>query len=141
MKSFIRAKAEDDPSYAPYCLRCSSLARMTKVEDFYWVCQCGAKHDERDEVMAPVVRLLDPVRGRDLQPWGVIPLVMYCPVGHQHVDEGEWRTRPHKTHQCQVPVPCYCGKSGCQTMYVCGIEWRPSNFPTVGVAKLGEEGA
>lgn len=48
-----------------------------------------------------------------------IPLVLYCPVcGAPHVDEGEWATTPHKTHQCQS----------------CRHEWRPFTYPTVGVA-------
>lgn len=62
-----------------------------------------------------------------------VPLVLYCPAGHPHVDEGEWATKPHKTHQCQVkrwrggggPTPPDWG--------VCGLEWRPAEFPTVGV--------
>ena len=33
-----------------------------------------------------------------------LPLVLYCPRGHQHIDEGEWSTKPHKTHQCQQIV-------------------------------------
>lgn len=37
-----------------------------------------------------------------------------------HIDEGEWATRPHKTHQCQN----------------CGNQWRPANVPTVGVFPL-----
>ena len=36
-----------DPSYAPYCLRCARLVRMTIVEPFLWRHDCGAVHDER----------------------------------------------------------------------------------------------
>lgn len=47
-----------------------------------------------------------------------VPLVLYCPeCGAQHVDAGEWATRPHKTHQCQS----------------CKAEWRPFLYATVGV--------
>lgn len=43
-----------------------------------------------------------------------------CPkCGTKHVDEGEWATRKHKTHQCQA----------------CMHEWRPFEFPTFGIAK------
>lgn len=50
-----------------------------------------------------------------------IRIILHCPSCDEgHVDEGEWETRPHKTHQCQL----------------CGHEWRPSNHPTVGVATL-----
>lgn len=36
-----------DPSYAPYCGRCSGLHRMKVVEPFLWTHGCGAVHDER----------------------------------------------------------------------------------------------
>lgn len=64
-----------------------------------------------------------------------VPLVLHCPAGHPHVDEGEWATRPHKTHKCQAkrwrggggPTPPDWG--------TCGLEWRPAEFPTVGVKR------
>ncbi len=80
-----------------------------------------------------------------------IKLVMYCPAGHQHVDEGEWATKPHKTHLCVVLTCYFCGKTSdvCGQDYVCdqhyrfdrmakpcGLEWRPSDTPTVGVREL-----
>lgn len=47
-----------------------------------------------------------------------VPKVLKCPqCGAQHIDEGEWATRPHRTHQCQF----------------CKHEWRPFEFHTVGV--------
>ena len=48
-KSQVRINAEKDPNYCPYCLRCSTMARMTKVAPMYWRCRCGAEHDERSE--------------------------------------------------------------------------------------------
>jgi hypothetical protein len=36
-----------DPTYAPYCMRCSGLQRMTVVAPFLWEHHCGAIHDER----------------------------------------------------------------------------------------------
>lgn len=48
MKSQVRLNAEKDSHYAPYCLRCKRMDRMNKVEAFYWRCQCGAEHDERE---------------------------------------------------------------------------------------------
>lgn len=57
-----------------------------------------------------------------------IPLLLYCPAGHLHIDEGEWAERPHKTHQCQVFDDLLGAK--------CDLKWRPSQRPTVGVAKL-----
>lgn len=55
-----------------------------------------------------------------------VPMTLTCPkCGMVHVDEGEWATRPHKTHQCQD----------------CFNEWKPFEYATVGVApaKVGEE--
>lgn len=49
-----------------------------------------------------------------------VPYVLYCPeCGMKHIDEDEWATRPHKTHQCLNKM--------------CKHEWRPYPFPTVGV--------
>lgn len=46
------------------------------------------------------------------------PVQINCPkCDVLHIDEGEWATRPHKTRQCQG----------------CGHEWRPFEYPTVGV--------
>ena len=46
-KSHVRYNAENDPTYAPYCMRCTGLVRMVKVIPFFWSCRCGAQHDER----------------------------------------------------------------------------------------------
>lgn len=47
-----------------------------------------------------------------------IPMVLLCPkCGAKHIDDGEWATRPHRTHLCDK----------------CQHEWRPSPLPTVGV--------
>ena len=37
-----------DPAYAPYCMRCPGLKRMTVTARFRWECDgCGGIHDER----------------------------------------------------------------------------------------------
>lgn len=42
----------------------------------------------------------------------IVDIVTYCPeCGVLHLDEGEWRDRPHKTHLCAK----------------CGALWRPNN--------------
>lgn len=48
IKSIVRSNAEKDPNYCPYCMRCSDLVRMKKVNTLLWKCKCGAIHDERD---------------------------------------------------------------------------------------------
>jgi len=59
-----------------------------------------------------------------------IPMILSCPNCHKvHSDEGEWKTRPHKTHRC---VNDTFGKG-------CGAEWRPANVPTVGVLLLASD--
>jgi hypothetical protein len=49
-----------------------------------------------------------------------IPMILFCPNGHRHIDEGEYATYPHHTHACQT----------------CGIVWRPAIVQTVGVQFL-----
>lgn len=49
-KSQVLINAEKDPTYCPYCMRCSGLIRMVKVEHLLWECKCGAIHDERGNV-------------------------------------------------------------------------------------------
>lgn len=46
--SIIVANATKNPAYCPYCMRCSGLVRMVKIEPLYWRCKCGAEHDERE---------------------------------------------------------------------------------------------
>lgn len=56
-----------------------------------------------------------------LQPKHTIPMTLWCPkCWTKHVDEGEFSTKPHKTHECRA----------------CGLQWRPANVPTCGVDYL-----
>ena len=41
----------EDPTYAPYCMRCSSFHRMTVVEPYLFKHRCGAVHDERQVII------------------------------------------------------------------------------------------
>ena len=53
-----------------------------------------------------------------------IPMIIVCVgCGQQHIDEGEFATKSHRTHLCKY----------------CGLEWRVANVPTVGVEKLPKE--
>lgn len=54
------------------------------------------------------------------EPHHTIPMVLFCPNGHRHIDEGEFATSPHHTHACQE----------------CGIVWRPAKVNTHGVRFL-----
>lgn len=52
-----------------------------------------------------------------------LPMLLFCPHCHrQHVDEGEWATKPHRVHLCLNSD--------------CGQTWRPADVSTVGVASL-----
>jgi len=54
---------------------------------------------------------------------GVEPIRMRMPCeqcGELHIDEGEFATKPHHTHQCER----------------CGAVWRPAEENTVGVRFL-----
>ncbi len=54
----------------------------------------------------------------------IIHISLSCPECLKpHIDEGEWATRPHKTHLC---VDDAKGKG-------CGHKWKPSGHATVGV--------
>lgn len=51
------------------------------------------------------------------------PVVLFCPSCElQHIDRGEWATRPHRQHLCE----------GCRNL------WTPSAHPTVGVETINE---
>ena len=79
-------------------------------ETFQNACRCGyaAFHALKD-----VIRIAPPPPPQ--------PIITQCPrCTAQHVDEGEWATRPHRTHRCVM----------------CEHEWRPMNVPTVGVREL-----
>ncbi|USM11522.1 helix-turn-helix transcriptional regulator [Citromicrobium phage vB_CbaS-RXM] len=49
-----------------------------------------------------------------------IPMILFCPNGHRHIDEGEFANRPHRVHACQE----------------CGITWQPAKVNTHGVQFL-----
>ena len=89
------------------CLKCGAW-RLRKRKDGYRLCkhcgfQAGRAHLNRSGPGAPV------------------PAILHCMrCARQHIDAGEWATRPHRTHLCEA----------------CGHTWRPANVPTVGVREL-----
>jgi hypothetical protein len=71
-RDVILGNETKDPAYAPYCLRCTGLVRMRKVELHYWRCFCGAQCDYRkeniDETTADVSRILHTVSSKKETP-------------------------------------------------------------------------
>ncbi len=49
-----------------------------------------------------------------------IPMILFCPNGHRHIDVGRFAKQVHHSHACQT----------------CGLVWRPAVVPTVGVQFL-----
>jgi predicted RNase H-like nuclease (RuvC/YqgF family) len=124
----------------------SSLSTIRAQEEEIAAYKAKARHDdlEGDKLAASLaaerakVAALEEDLGRARE---AESMVLYCPAGHQHIDEGEWATKPHKTHRCTFgPMYPDCGcyhRDRCE--HKCGLEWRPVNFPTVGVAALDRE--
>lgn len=88
-----------------------------------------ARLEDLDHILTPAREALDATPEHARGPSGVerapIPFILYCPRCHaQHVDEGEWATRPHRTHLCAS----------------CGAEWRPCALATVGVREIERPG-
>ena len=50
-REVILRNVENDPYYAPYCMRCTGLVRMRIVDRHYWRCYCGAQCDYRPEAV------------------------------------------------------------------------------------------
>lgn len=46
-----------------------------------------------------------------------VPMILFCPNGHRHIDEQDFAEVPHHTHACQE----------------CGLVWRPAKLNTHGV--------
>ena len=116
IKVIGRLAAKDDWALASGLLQEPVLdAAAAAVEASAQVWTGFARNDARTCVRAAV----EAAAGIPLPVPTPIPMQLVCPeCGAEHVDEGEWATRLHKTHQCQA----------------CKHEWRPYEYPTVGVA-------
>ncbi len=76
----------------------------------FWEQQFNHEREEVKRLAAQVKELQAP-----------IPMLLACPdCAVQHVDEGEWATRPHHIHLCEA----------------CGHMWGPAVRATVGVRSL-----
>ncbi len=109
-----------------------SLIEQESAESGKLVLARVAKLEAGDDPMAPLIARTFKILLRHGAT--AVPLVMFCPAGHPHIDEDEWATKPHKTHQCQHLTDCGCGEGwACMRATRCRLEWRPAEFPTVGV--------
>jgi hypothetical protein len=59
-------------------------------------------------------------QGKSVPEHHTIPMILFCPNGHRHIDERDFSDVPHHTHACQE----------------CGIVWRPAKVNTHGVQFL-----
>ena len=94
------------------------------------------------DVVKRVCECADCRAGVEAKPY---PLVMRCPSCRlQHVDQGEWGKRPHKTHRCvdwtevteTRDTEGNVTSSSSQLHHGCGFEWTPGLVHTVGVKEL-----
>lgn len=54
----------------------------------------------------------------DMSRWTPVDREITCPrCLSRHIDRGQWRRKPHRTHLCEA----------------CDHQWRPFDYPTVGV--------
>lgn len=88
-------------------------ARVKKVfrkkVDHLWTVEFASLHRE-------VRELIEELKKPVVHP--PIPMLLRCPCCHErHIDVGEYKTKPHRTHACQT----------------CGENFKPSEEFTVGV--------
>jgi hypothetical protein len=118
-------KQMNNESNKPQCSH-PTLKRQYVGDQSWYRCECGQKFkvlpwDGKVKVVLDPAELNEGVGGEPAP----VPMNLFCPFcGTRHVDEGEWATRPHKTHQCQS----------------CMKEWRLFPYPTVGVPAVAPEG-
>lgn len=76
------------------------------------------KEYETDPIVGAALELRDELAKLTLRDKPMLELLIYCPrCLKQHIDEGDFATKPHKTHACQF----------------CGLGFRASKEPSVGV--------
>lgn len=102
--------------------RAAALLQISEMEEWIW---------NQGHIRAASHRAVDCARckleekkGTTQKPFNAtpVPMILFCQICNaQHIDEGDWATRPHRTHECQQ----------------CRHQWRPSNTSTVGVKDLG----
>jgi hypothetical protein len=75
MDDQVQRNQAKDPTYSPYCLRCSGLVRLKKIERDLWQCtRCDVVRDDR---IARALLALEPV-WRAAQEWRDAPHKQGC---------------------------------------------------------------
>ena len=68
-----------------------------------------------------LAKRIEEVVSKHIEETLIVPMLLWCPLCRaRHIDEGEFATKSHATHSCQK----------------CGLTWKPSKVPTVGVQFL-----
>lgn len=95
--------------------------------------RCGPMclHHQIESTVHAALASASPILDKVKDEARAVPMVMYCPAGHQHIDDGEWAMKPHETHQCQFDL-----SDAHDPFRICGLEWRTADFPTVGIKTL-----
>ena len=111
-------------SYAALEKKCaawrSSYAVAQRTYTLYERANAQLRHESarRVEEGGRVLKELSELRSQLEAP---VPMLLWCPeCGERHIDGGEFATKVHHTHSCQL----------------CGLTWRPAIVATVGVRFL-----
>lgn len=131
--------AKEDEPLQPFCDGCGNVIEPD-------VCHCGDGPDSyehhaelggnhafvpagctclfMDTSWADVAKRLRARLREERQSTGAVRMRLACEsCGKLHVDQGEFATKPHHTHQCAY----------------CGLVWRPAIVNTVGVLFLYDQ--
>lgn len=110
-------------------MEAEGAALMTRkaLQDLYdW--QNGPPLPSYEQAWSAAMKQAETVLGTPVPAMPPLPMVLHCPeCKQQHIDVGEFATRPHRTHRCTAEAGNGPG---------CGHEWRPALVRTVGVKEL-----
>lgn len=103
LQAFLREKAEGDPTYRPYCMRCRGLVRMTIVAPFYWRCACGGECDCRVFASdSPSPEPLRPITVTTVHEDTLDAITFVCDRLEEHAFEQSYRYDQDDRHKCIV---------------------------------------
>lgn len=99
------------------------MSLLTMLDEFERAIRTHERHLNHGPSVAGEAGEVDALR-RALHvglPSEIVPMLLWCPeCGERHVDVGEFESKKHHTHACQL----------------CGHVWRPAIVATVGVQFL-----